>query len=46
MQTRDFRPLPFGYGMGSGTIAKWLATKAKEVYQESVEEYETVEEVH
>ena len=21
MQTRDLRPLPFGYGMGSGTIA-------------------------
>ena len=39
MQTRDLRPLPFGYGMGSGTIARWLDEKAQEVYQESAEEY-------
>jgi len=24
MQTRDLRPLPGGYGMGSGTLAKWI----------------------
>jgi len=24
MQTRDIRPLPGGYGMGSGTLAKWI----------------------
>lgn len=23
-QTRDLRPLPGGYGMGSGTLAKWI----------------------
>ena len=23
-QTRDFRPLPGGYGMGSGTLAQWI----------------------
>ena len=28
-QTRDLRPLPFGYGFGSGTMAKWLTKKAK-----------------
>ena len=39
-QTRDLRDLPFGYGKGSGTIAKWLAKKAKEVYDVSVEEYD------
>jgi hypothetical protein len=38
-QTRDFRDLPFGYGKGSGTIAKWLTKQAKEVYGESAEEY-------
>ena len=26
-QTRDLRPLPGGYGMGSGTLAKWVAEK-------------------
>ena len=40
-QTRDYVPLPFGYGKGSGTIRRWLTTKAKEVYMESVEEFET-----
>lgn len=39
MQTRDLRKLPFGYGMGSGTIASWLATKAEEIYHESADEY-------
>ena len=39
MQTRDLRPLPFGYGMGSGTLATWLSRKAEEVYQETVDEY-------
>jgi len=24
-QTRDLRPLPGGYGMGSGTLARWIA---------------------
>lgn len=24
VQTRDLRPLPGGYGMGSGTLAKWI----------------------
>jgi len=24
MQTKDYRPLPGGYGMGSGTLAKWI----------------------
>ena len=24
MQTRDLRPLPGGYGQGSGTLAKWI----------------------
>ena len=23
-QTRDLRPLPGGYGMGSGTLARWI----------------------
>ena len=39
MQTRDYRPLPFGYGHGSGTIASWLARKAEEVYHETADEY-------
>ena len=39
MQTRDLRTLPFGYGMGSGTIAAWLAQKAQELYHETVDEY-------
>jgi hypothetical protein len=26
-QTRDLRPLPGGYGHGSGTLAKWIADK-------------------
>ena len=39
MVTRDLRRLPFGYGMGSGTVARWLAEKAQEVYHESVDEY-------
>jgi len=25
IQTRDFRPLPGGYGNGSGTLAKWIS---------------------
>ena len=24
MQTRDYRPLPGDYGMGSGTLARWI----------------------
>lgn len=27
IQTRDLRPLPGGYGMGSGTLAAWIAEK-------------------
>ena len=38
--TRDLRPLPFGYGMGSGTLARWITEKAQEVSGESPEEYE------
>ena len=38
--TRDLRPLPFGYGMGSGTLARWITEKAQEVSGESAEEYE------
>merc|ERR1712039_665581 len=45
MQTRDYRPLPFGYGHGSGTIQKWLTDKAKEVYNESQEEFESAQKV-
>lgn len=26
-QTRDLRPLPGGYGMGSGTLARWIEEK-------------------
>jgi hypothetical protein len=26
IQTRDLRPLPGGYGMGSGTLARWIQT--------------------
>lgn len=43
MQTRDLRTLPFGYGMGSGTIAAWLTQKAEEVYHETVDEYSQIE---
>ena len=28
-QTRDLRPLPGGYGMGSGTLAKWIEDKMR-----------------
>tara|TARA_B110000908_G_scaffold95791_1_gene113345 strand:+ start:356 stop:1414 length:1059 start_codon:yes stop_codon:yes gene_type:complete len=27
VQTDDYRPLPGGYGMGSGTLAKWITEK-------------------
>ena len=43
MQTRDLRPLPFGYGMGSGTIATWLSRQAEAVYGETVDEYVPME---
>lgn len=29
IQTRDYRPLPGGYGNGSGTLAKWIAENLK-----------------
>lgn len=29
IQTRDYRPLPGGYGHGSGTLAKWIAENLK-----------------
>ncbi len=29
IQTRDYRELPGGYGMGSGTLAKWIAENLK-----------------
>ena len=28
METRDLRPLPLGYGKGSGTLAAWIKDKA------------------
>lgn len=31
--------LPFGYGRGSGTTARWLKEKAKEVYGEDADEF-------
>ena len=37
--TRDLRPLPFGYGTGSGTLARWLTERAQAVYSETAEEY-------
>lgn len=43
MQTRDLRILPFGYGRGSGTVAMWLRKKAKEVYNESPDEFESMD---
>ena len=30
MQTRDLRPLPGGYGMGSGTLRSWIQQKMAE----------------
>jgi len=30
MQTRDIRPLPGGYGMGSSTLASWIKAKMAE----------------
>ena len=29
IQTRDLKPLPFGYGMGSSTLAKWIFNNVK-----------------
>jgi hypothetical protein len=29
LQTRDIRPLPFGFGMGSSTLAHWIAENVK-----------------
>lgn len=29
-QTKDYRPLPSGYGMGSGTLAKWITKNMEE----------------
>ena len=43
MQTRDLRQLPFGYGMGSSTLASWLSRKAESVYHETTDEYEGFE---
>ena len=40
MQTRDMRLLPFGYGVGSGTLAKWLTEKALQVYHVTPAEYD------
>jgi hypothetical protein len=39
MQSRDLRPLPFGYGMGSSTMVNWLSRQAESVYGETVDEY-------
>lgn len=41
--TRDLRRLPYGYGMGSSTLANWLSRKAEDVYQETVDEYSNFE---
>ena len=43
MQTRDLRTLPFGYGMGSSTMATWLSRQAESVYGETADEYRTLE---
>ena len=43
MQTRDLRRLPFGYGMGSSTLASWLSRQAEAVYTETADEYSTLE---
>ena len=43
MQTRDLRRLPFGYGMGSGTLASWLSRQAENVYGETADEYQDLE---
>ena len=32
IETRDIKPLPFGYGQGSSTKALWLMEQAKKVY--------------
>ena len=29
IQTKDFRPLPHGFGMGSSTLAKWILSNVK-----------------
>ena len=29
VQTRDIRPLPFGFGMGSSTLAHWITKNIK-----------------
>ena len=44
-QTRDLRMLPFGYGRGSSTMMAWLEKNAKEVFQESPEEFQAMEKV-
>mmetsp|Transcript_5555 Transcript_5555/g.13646 ORF Transcript_5555/g.13646 Transcript_5555/m.13646 type:complete len:116 (-) Transcript_5555:41-388(-) len=46
MMTRDYVPLPFGYGHGSGTTRTWLVLKAKQFYGVSPEQYEAAEAVH
>lgn len=30
VQTKDFRPLPHGFGMGSSTLAKWIVKNLKQ----------------
>ena len=30
-QTRDLRPLPGGYGMGSGTLKRWIEEKMRAI---------------
>lgn len=37
--TSDLVMLPFGYGRGSGTTARWLKEKAMEVYREDAGEF-------
>ena len=32
IETRDIKPLPFGYGQGSSTKALWLMEQARKVY--------------
>ena len=36
IETRDIKPLPFGYGQGSSTKALWLMEQARKVYEETL----------
>ena len=36
LQTKDFRPLPHGFGMGSSTLAKWIVKNLKQDKEDGV----------